>query len=213
VGAVTGVIERGLGLAGLALALAALLLAGPATAAKKKGKKKGGGTVNITKVVNLPVPDRTPGPFGIDGLLNSTIDVGKRFKGLQIRDVNVTVQTLGVTGTNPAGQIQTRLVAPNGANAFLFGFLDSDGPTLSVGPLTLDDEAPLDQGDGLPTNPTRLYFPWQGSAAPDGQLWLMDGGPVRGTWTLEVYDRSVDQTSQLVSWTLNVVAGRPFQTK
>jgi subtilisin-like proprotein convertase family protein len=41
----------------------------------------------------------------------------------------------------------------------------------------------------------------------------MDGGPVRGTWTLTVTDNLNTGISNLVSWHLKVVAGRPFETK
>jgi hypothetical protein len=196
------------------------LAAGPATAAKKKGKK-GGGTVNITKAVNLPIPDRAgPGFEGRFGVLTSTIDVGKRFKGRQVRDVNVTLQTLGLTGERPAAQLEAKLTAPNGATMALFtdlfaGFAPI--PNLSVGPLTFDDEALLDIGRGPARDPTELYAPWAGAAAPEGILAQLDGGPVRGAWTLTMLDDEgsgpESGTSNLVSWTLNVVAGRPFQAK
>jgi subtilisin-like proprotein convertase family protein len=41
----------------------------------------------------------------------------------------------------------------------------------------------------------------------------MDNGPVRGTWTLAMIDTDNTETSNLVSWRLNVVVGRPFQAK
>jgi hypothetical protein len=195
----------------LAGALVVCFAVAPAAMA---AKKKGGGAVNITMPVNLPIPDAAPGLGGLDGVLNSTIEVGSKFKGRKVRDVNVTVQTLGVTGTSPVNDLDARLIAPNGAVTFLFTGLAGFGPTnLSIGPLTLDDEAALDLGDAAPVDPTNLYSPWAGTAQPDGNLWPFDNGPVRGTWTLNVYDETNGETSNLVSWHLNVVAGRPFQTK
>jgi hypothetical protein len=196
------------------------LAAGPATAAKKKGKK-GGGTVNITKTVNLPIPDRAGMGFeGPLGILTSTIDVGKQFKGRQIRDVNVTVQTQGATGARPAGHLMAKVTGPNNATTTLFTdlFAGFDPITnLSIGPLTLDDEARLDLGGGPARDPTELYAPWAGAAAPEGILAQLDGGPVRGAWTLTMLDNEgsgpESGTSNLVSWTLNVIAGRPFQQK
>jgi hypothetical protein len=204
-------------LATLVTALAFGATAATAGAAKKK-KKEGGGAVNITKAVNAPIPDAAPPPPGtlvaIFGTLTSTIDVGKQFKGRQVRDVNVTVQTLGATGLNPASGLIAFLTAPSGADSTLFSGLGGFGGTNpSIGPLTLDDESVLDLGSGAPDNPTQLFEPWAGTAAPGSTLSVMDGGPVRGTWTLTVQDGLAGETSSLVSWRLNVVAGRPFKTK
>ena len=201
-------------LAAVAL-LGCLAVAAPATAAKKKGGgKKGGGTVDITKVVNAPIPDRAPG-VSIVPTLVSTIDVGKQFKGRQIRDVNVTFRTLGVTGMEPGSDLEARVTAPNGVNTFLFFFLGGypGAPSVSVGPLTLDDEALFDLGSGPPIDPTRLTVPWAGTAQPSEELWPMDGGPVRGTWTLHVYDFTNTGTSSLVSWGIHVETSRPYLHK
>jgi subtilisin-like proprotein convertase family protein len=193
--------------AALALSAAAPVAAAP----KKKGKGKGAGRVDITKPVNAPIPDKIPDP-GPYGLLSSTITVGKQFKGRQVRDVNVTVQATGVVGMNAIADLRARLVAPNGASLTLFSFLN---PGNLLGPLTLDDEAPFYLGVGeAPVDSQALYPPWQGSAEPgDRPLYVMDGGPVRGDWTLRVIDQESTASSVLNSWRLNIVAGRPFQTK
>lgn len=196
----------------LVLGLTAVLALGAPIAGAKK--KKGGGAINITKPVNALVPDRAPGATTPLGLLTSTIDVGKQFKGRQIRDVNVTVQTTGASGNNPAEQLIALLTAPNGATAVLFSGLEGFGPTNpSIGPLTLDDEATLLLGEEDPTDPVRLYVPWAGTAVPEAPLFPMDNGPARGTWTLLVLDANGGQTSALNSWRLNVVTGKPFLTK
>lgn len=198
----------------LAALVGCLVLAAPAVAKKEGGGKKGGGTVDITKTVNAPVPDRGPFPAPY-GTLVSTIDVGKQGRCRQIRDVDVTVQTLGVTGANPADDLFARLTAPDGTNAYLFTFLGGypGAPPISIGPLTLDDEALLDLGAGLPIDPSRLNVPWVGTAQPDQQLWPMDGGPARGTWTLHVLDVAPMGTSSLVLWKLHVTTSRPFLHK
>jgi hypothetical protein len=197
------------GLGALALALLAwLALAAPAADAKK-----GGGKVDITKVANAPIPTLANAQ---EGILRSVIDVPNRFKGKRIRDVNVTVQTLATSGTTPGDDLTGKLTAPNGATSELFDDLDGFGPgtEMSIGPLTLDDEALLDLGDGTPDNPTELFSPWMGTTAPGvTPLWPLDGGRVTGAWTLIITDDSTTGTSNLVSWRLTVVAGRPFQTK
>jgi hypothetical protein len=192
-------------------------MAGPAAAAKKKG---GGGKVDVTEVVNLPIPEATEnGSFDIPGVLRSTIDVGKRFRGRQIRDVDATVQTLGTSGTNPVPALRAKLFAPNGGHVTLFSslFPETGTSSISLGPLTLDDESPLSLGIENPHSAVQLYAPWAGVARPNGKpLSIMDGGPVSGTWTLAIFDTTGTPqpgTSNLVSWRLEVVAGRPFQTK
>jgi pyruvate kinase len=73
-----------------------------------------------------------------------------------------------------------------------------------------------------PLDPTELAEPWAGTAqpycfqAPGGcPLALLDNGPATGTWTLTAFDGGDDpgQTSTLVFWRLNVVAGKPYKTK
>jgi hypothetical protein len=197
-----------LGLATLAVLAAALLPAAPAAGAKKRG-----GTINIARSVNAVIPDRGPGATAPWGQLVTTIEVGKKFRGMRIRDVDVTVQTTGA-GLNAARGVFPRLSAPNGATSNLFQNLNGYiQPNNSIGPLTLDDEAPLGIAFGAPVNPLDLYQPWAGSARPFGSLFPMDGGPVTGTWTLRVFDALNSDFSVLNSWTLRVTAGRPFATK
>jgi hypothetical protein len=195
---------------------ACLAFASPVALAKKKG---GGGSVNITKPVNLPIPDAVDGGpaavFDVVGILRSPIDVSKRFQGRRIRDVNVTVQTLGTSGTTPAEDLGAILTAPNGGTVPLFStlFTPFSTPNPSLGPLTLDDEARLELGSGEPHDPTDLYAPWAGTATPSDLLTTLDNGAVRGTWMLTMFDGTRMETSNLVSWRLQVVAGRPFLTK
>ena len=46
--------------------------------------------------------------------------------------------------------------------------------------------------------------PYSGSFRPVGDLSLLEGESVNGTWTLEVYDQARRQTGTLESWTLTV---------
>lgn len=197
----------------LALSVSVGLTAGVAEAKKKR---KVGGTVDITKAVNQQVPDRAAGvntPFGV---LTSTIDVaGKKFKKARARDVNVTLQTTG-SAAGAAGDLHAELTAPNGATVTLFAFLSGQ----SVGPLTLDDESPalLFAAPQPCVVATWLCEPYAGTARPSvdgisiGPLAVMDNGPVKGTWTLRVFDFDDTLTSVLNSWRLNVVAGKPYKT-
>ncbi len=198
------------------LALVLILLVGALFADLADAKKKGGGTVNITRQVGLPVPDATATS---NGVLTSTIRVGgKRFKGTVIRDVNATLQTTG-SAAQSASQIDARLSAPNGMTTWLLG---GNLAGQSIGPLTLDDESPNYLGGTAPRDPTDLVSPYIGTAQPDCfsdqgvcTLWPMDGGPARGTWTLRVYD--IDDaplaTSILNLWRLTVATGKPYRTR
>ena len=193
-----------------ALVAAVALMASAVPAAEAK---KGGGTVNITRTPNAPVPDRGPGATDPFGHVATTIEVGNKFKGKRIRDVDVTVQTAGATGTLPTNDLDMYLTAPNGATVHLVNnlFGPSPGAPVSIGPLTLDDESPLLLGRGPPENPTELYAPYSGSARPvQGALAELDNGRVKGTWTLEVTDNNDGETSVLSSWTLNVDTGKPY---
>jgi hypothetical protein len=189
-----------------------VLLAVVALPATAEAKKKGGGTLDVTMPVNAPIPDAAPAN-GPNGLLTSTINAGKRFKGKRVRDVNVTVQTTGLTGTNPANDLVAYLTAPSGATTGLFSRLGLLSPGFSIGPLTLDDESTLGLGFGDQGDPTTLESPWAGTARPDEPgLYVMDDGPVRGAWTLRVLDQFAGGTSQFNLWRLQVVAGRPYRT-
>jgi hypothetical protein len=198
-----------------ALALVALLsLPLSAAAAKKKGKQKRSRAVDITMPVNAAIPDGAPG-LGPSGLLTSTIQVGgKRFKKQRIRDVNVTLQTTGLSGSVPTDDLIGYLTAPNGATTRLFSNLGLIGTGFSIGPLTLDDESTLALGLGETGNPIALNDPWRGTARPDEPgLYVLDDGPVRGAWVLSVVDTEADETSLLNSWRLVAVTGPPYRTR
>jgi subtilisin-like proprotein convertase family protein len=206
-----------LGVLALALSVTVGLTASDVAAAKKK-KTKAGGTVEITKAVNAPVPDATATSFGE---VLSTIDVGgKKFKGTRIRDVNVTLQTTGAA-SGSAGDLRVLLSAPNGGTVWLFAFLAGQ----SIGPLTLDDETAnyLVSTTSPPRDSTQVVSPYQGTAQPycwfafgGCPLSLMDNGQATGTWTLRVQDTSTGNpanTSVLNFWKLTVLAGKAYATK
>lgn len=204
---------RGLLRIALVVALLVWAIVPAAADAAKKKKAKGPGAVDVTMPVNAPIPDATPAN-GPNGLLTSTIDVGKPFKGKRIRDVNVTVQTTGLTGTVPSNDLIGYLTAPNGATTGLFSRLGLVGSGFSIGPLVLDDESPIGLGFGDEGDPTSLESPWVGTARPDEPgFYVVDDGPVKGAWTLRVVDTFAGETSQFNFWRLQVAAGRPYRTK
>jgi len=223
-----------LGILALAFSVTAGLAVADTAAAKKKKNKNPGGTVDITMPVNAQVPDASGTfPNVKNGVLTSTINVpsAKPFIGTVIRDVNVTVQTTGSTpgtGTPPVGgsasQLDFRVTAPNGTTSWLFGAeAGSSVSGASIGPLTIDDETPTQLTRTPPADSTQLGPPFNGTAQPDpftslgpAALWIMDGGPATGAWTLRVYDviaPSPVETSVLNSWRITVVAGKPFRVK
>ncbi len=179
-----------------------------AAAVKTAAKQKGGvpKVIRAASTTSQGIPDSNPGVQL--GVLRSTLDLGKKFKGLRIADVNATVQS---TGSPPLAGIDLsfRLTAPNGATSYLANELDAQ----SVGPLTLDDEAPADicNSSSPPcSNPdASLFTPFAGATSPTIPLRIMDGGPVRGKWTLTVVDSSGGNTNSLTSWRLEIVPRRP----
>ena len=177
--------------------------------------KKGGRTATVTTPVNQQIPDATA---TANGMLTSTVSLGKKFKGSVIRDVNVTLQTTGSAPT-AARQIDARLTAPNGMTTWLIGHQLAGQ---SIGPLTLDDQSPNDLGGAVQRDPTTLASPYAGTAQPDCfnsfgvcTFWPMNGGPSAGAWTLRVYDVSSANpaTSLLNFWQLRVVTGKPYLAK
>jgi subtilisin-like proprotein convertase family protein len=175
-----------------------------ATAAKRKG-----GVPKVIKAASTasqPIPDSNPGVQL--GLLRSTLDLGKKYRGLRIADVNATVQSSG-SPPNAGIDLSFRLTAPNGATSYLANELEAQ----SVGPLTLDDEVPAticNTSSPPCDNPdASLFTPFAGSTAPDVPLKIMDGGPVRGKWTLTVVDSFGGNTNSLTSWRLAIVPRRP----
>jgi hypothetical protein len=203
----------------LAVGLLAAGLAAPAADAKKK-KKKAPGNVDITKSVNQVVPNTvfTPPAELTFGSIFSTIDVPSQFKGMRIRDVDVTVQGTGVAANSVTGA-WIWLTAPNGATTILVSGFSG---TL-FGPVTIDDESQNLLGVTSSTTACGgvnfLCPPYQGRMRPgtDGEnyLTLFDDGPVTGQWTLWVYNTNgaASQTFTFNSWRLQVTVGRPFRTK
>jgi subtilisin-like proprotein convertase family protein len=204
-----------LGILALALVTAFCMTLGGSAEAKKK-KKAGPSVFQASVSPNSAVPDdQATGP---SIPLTSTITVGKKFKGKQVADVNVTgIQTTG-NSAGAANDLGFRLTAPNGTNVLL---IDPGIGDVSIGPLTLDDDTPVSICNATTPpcsyTPQTLNRPFAGTAnllflasGGTGPLSAFDGSPMRGTWTLTVWDESnVGQTSLLNSWGLKITAARP----
>ena len=107
-----------------------------------------------------------------------------------------------------ANDMRFRLTAPNGATVFPFSLMIG----ASIGPLTMDDETPVQTcADPNPPcfDPDRTLGPPYAGTASTGDLFRLDGGPMRGTWMLRVVDLFPMETSTLVFWRLNVMPERP----
>ncbi len=184
--------------------LGGVLFGGVADAKKKRG------SATVTRTLNAPIPNRIANDPGVPwGTLRTQIVLGKKYKGLTIGDINVTLQTTGFSA-DAAGDLVARLTAPNGNTTTLF----SDGMIgISIGQLTLDDETRISLCKD-PTPPcidpdNALSAPYFGKAAPDGWLGHLDGGRMNGPYTLSVFDTDAtppEGTSVLNFWRLNVTA-------
>jgi hypothetical protein len=201
----------------LALALlAALGLMGTASAVAKK-KPKAPSVFQASVAPNAAIPDDAAS--GPSTPVNSTITVGKKFKGKVVGDVNVTgIQTTGnVDGA--ADDLGLRVIAPNGRGLVLLGPTFITGA--SIGPLTFDDDVFTELCYSPPCNyaPESLNPPYAGTAnllfngaAGAGPLAALNGLPMKGTWTFSIWDaEDVGQTSVLNGWGLQITAKRPVK--
>jgi len=195
-----------------------LLSGGVADAAKKKKKKKAGGTVSVTKSVNQAIPDQLGvAPFTW-GKVTSTIDIsGKKFKGKVVGDVNLMVQTTGDVA-DAANDLVFRLTAPNGRTIVPIAAIGDQ----SIGPFTMDDDTPVLICDSItppcPDPDRTLNQPFAGTAQPTGPEFAtgpifagLNGVPMRGSWTLKVFDEDAGQTSTFNQWALTVTSAKPVK--
>src|SRR5262249_26185771 len=157
-----------------------------------------------TKVLNnatpVAIPDRTPGPNGVDGSVFDDIGFGK--KGL-VKDVKIGVQV-----THPdTSDLELWLVKDNVAIPLA---QSQSGPgadndncgsgTACTGGMTLfDGAAALQLFDS--TNPFDGSFRPQNNIAPLG---VYNGQQVKGTWRLLAIDENTGNTGTITCFQLNV---------
>lgn len=203
------------GILALALCTAFAMTFGSVADAKKK-KKKSPTTFQQVLQPNAAIPDDVAS--GHSTPLDTTLTVGKKFKGKVVADVNVTsIQTTG-SASGAASDLVMRIIAPNGRSVRLWG---GDFGDQSIGPLTLDDDTPVSICDAEPppcswavdtlnqpfAGTSNLQFLGSGGTGPLAQL---DGLAMRGTWTFQIWDEDqIGKTSVLNSWGLQITAARP----
>jgi hypothetical protein len=199
----------------MALALFLALAATAFLAGGADAKKKGGGKPKVfaaQQTVNSPIAEATGGSASVP--LRSTITVPKKFKGLDVADLNVTgIRTTG-SAAGAANDLTARLTAPSGRTLLLF----TNKGDQSLGPWTLDDDTKTEICDSTPASPCvnplqSLFRPFAGTsnlANNDSPFWIplatFNGLKMRGTWTITFADVSAmgATTSVLNSWGLSI---------
>lgn len=224
--------------AALALALS-VTLASPLAQSAVAKKKKGGARVATVTGTTGAIPNG-PTSFSPAGFANTnpvpftgTATVGKAFKGKTVGDVDATLSLSGAplpgVGCGTMCDLRVRLTPPNGAQTTLiFGGCCTGGVTGNlVSSLTLSDQTPtLTCGGPVGVPPTAppppcgdpdatLLAPYTGTAQPGLRLNLLNGSPIKGTWTLTAFDicgsttMCGDQgTAAVISWSLRITPAR-----
>jgi hypothetical protein len=215
---------------GLALVSLALTLSvGLAVSGTAAAKKKGGGKAAIVKGSVGAIPNG-PQETSPATPLRATAQVGKKFKGKRVGDVDVTISLSGVSAPGRTCgslcDLVVRLSAPNGATtALLSGGTGNGGLTgNTVTRLTVSDQTPTSTcgvaSDGTPPPPpcqtpyATLLPPYTGIAMPSGgAMNLLNGSPMKGTWTLTAFDFcggppnpvcTDEGTVSLTAWSLRI---------
>jgi len=135
-----------------------------------------------TNTQSAVIPDRS--------VLVSTIEVADTFT---LQDINVE---LNISHAR-LSDLRVVLVSASGTRIELFNGIGGSNENFTA--TLLDDEAADSILDGA--------APYTGSFRPVGDLALLEGEQVSGTWTLEVYDQSNRVTGTLNSWSLIVTRG------
>jgi subtilisin-like proprotein convertase family protein len=203
------------GVLALAMTVTVGLAAGGAADAKKK-KRGADKTRTFQNGLNTLIPDDPPGA-SFPGQLDSTIRVGKKMKGREVADVNVSVR---ITHPDP-DDIDIFLVSPQGATVLLAtnnpgqpgnqGY-GSGSPSCSGAMTTFDDETfNFISNAGIVNEPGEILSPWTARVQPFGfPLSVMDGNKARGTWTLRALDFATGDTGTLHCWKLRI---KPRRTR
>ncbi len=200
----------------LAISVVVGLAAGD-VAAKKKKHKKTATTFSQSVAPNAAIADAPPTGDPVQTV--STITVGKKFKGKQVGDVNVTGIQITGSASGAASDVNFSLSGPTGRTLLLLGTGIGD---TSIGPLTLDDDTPTSIcNDTAPTctDPdATLLQPFAGTSnliflrsGDTGPLSVFNHTPMKGTWTFRIWDNiNNGDTDVLNSWGLQITAARPI---
>ena len=207
-----------IGVLTLALCTALGMTLGGAAEAKKKSKKTKTVVFQQSIAPNAAIPDDSAS--GPSTPLKSSITVGgKKFNGKVVGDLNVLgIQTTG-SAANAARDLRMKLIAPNGRTIYLIGGPRGD---VSIGPLTIDADARASICDSAAPpceDPAQtLNRPFAGTANSQGLggmgsggVRAMNGVPMKGTWTFEVFDQTgIGRTSTLNGWGLQITSAKPI---
>jgi subtilisin-like proprotein convertase family protein len=139
-------------------------------------------TATFTKTENKSIPDK--------GTLTSSLGV---MTAGTILDLDVKVN---ITHTNDA-DMDVFLIAPDGTRIELFTDVGGSGDNFTN--TVLDDEAA--------TSITAGSAPFTGTYKPEGNLTLLEGKSLAGTWKLEVTDDANSNTGKLLNWSITVRYG------
>lgn len=198
-----------IGALALALSVTVGFASGSVASAAKKKKKKAGATVaKVSNTTPRAVPDRPAGVGTVDGRLDTTLTVGKKFKGKTVGTLALTFQTTG-DAADAAGDLRIDITAPNGYR--LPGdWWDNSIGGQSVGPLTITPNSPVRTCNTVTppcSNPfSTLNRPFVGTVGDNTFMWFR-GLPMKGTWIVTVLDRINTRTSILNSVALKITAG------
>jgi hypothetical protein len=191
----------------LALAISATVGLVSASIADAKKSKKNKAAV-VSKTVNTAIPDRSTGGAALDGRLDVSLNVGKKFKGKVVGadGPSVTFQTTGDSATS-AGDLTIYLVSPRGRLSQLNPDIGFFGVGQSIGPLTLTANSSIglctSASPPCPNPLATLNRPFAGTAQ-DSYLSIYHGQQVNGTWKLIFLDTANTKTSTVNSVKLSI---------
>jgi len=147
-----------------------------------------GDVVGSSTVVTTYDSNDVPQNIPKRGTISSTIDVSDSFT---ILDVNVQVNI----NHKRVRDLDVFLIAPGGTTTIEL-FTDVGGNGNHFEDTILDDEATTAITDGS--------APFTGNFRPEGDLSVLDGQDVSGTWTLQITDDQNGQSGTLNSWSIIV---------
>ena len=199
-----------MGVVALALCVTVGFASGTVASAAKKQKKKAGATVaKVSNTTPRAIPDRPAGVSSVSGRLDTTLKVGKKFKGKTVGTLELTFQTTGDAATS-SNDLEVDITAPNGYRLPGNWWDNSIGNSQSVGPLTITPNSPVRTCTATTppcSNPfSTLNRPFVGTVGDNTFMWLR-GLPMKGKWIVTVLDRSNTNTSILNSVALKITAG------